>query len=105
MSRIALGFMLSIFTMGACAQATTSVDAQSDPVVVDERVEVVVDRNAAAKNDFHCVQETGSRIKPREKGECLAVNGVSYSNDDLERTGGKDTGEALENLDPSISTR
>lgn len=105
MSRIALGFMLFVFAMGACAQAAVPADAQPDAVVADQRVDVIVDGKAEDTAGARCVRETGSRIRAREKGQCLAANGVSYGNDDLERTGRTDAGEALESLDPSISTR
>lgn len=105
MNRIALGLMLSIFAVGAYAHASEAGDLLSDNASSDEIVVVAVEPGDAKKNDQRCVTETGSRIKHRDGKQCLAANGASYSHDDLDGTGGTDTGEALERLDPSLSTR
>jgi hypothetical protein len=44
---------------------------------------------------------SGSRI-PSSPGQCIAT-GRSYSSEDLQRTGKTDVGEALQNLDPSLT--
>jgi hypothetical protein len=49
-----------------------------------------------------CPQNTASRI-PMRPGECSSTPGRAYSNEDIERTGQTDVGEALQMLDPSIS--
>jgi hypothetical protein len=49
-----------------------------------------------------CLQDSASRI-PRRSGECSGAPGRSYSNQDIERTGHTSVGEALQNLDPSIT--
>jgi hypothetical protein len=54
--------------------------------------------------DHNCIRDTGSRIPPKQ-GECLPVTGRSYSKDDLDRTGERTLGPALEKLDPSITVR
>jgi hypothetical protein len=49
----------------------------------------------------NCVT-TGTRI-PRKAGECGAMNGRSYSRDDIERTGRiQGVGAALKSLDPAL---
>ncbi len=59
---------------------------------------------AARSNDRNCIRDTGSRI-PAKKGRCLPVTGRSYSQQDLLRTGRPDLGEALQQLDSSITVR
>jgi hypothetical protein len=49
-----------------------------------------------------CPQNTASRI-PMRPGECSSTPGRTYSNEDIERTGQTNVGEALQMLDPSIS--
>jgi hypothetical protein len=62
------------------------------------------DKAAARKDDRNCLRETGSLI-PAKKGHCLPVTGRTYTKDDLDRTGERKLGPALEKLDPSITTR
>ena len=45
---------------------------------------------------------TASRIEPRPN-ECFATPTRTYSQDDVQRTGQTDLGNALQMLDPSIS--
>ncbi|MDW2980545.1 hypothetical protein [Rhodanobacter sp. KK11] len=61
-------------------------------------------RQAARPDDRHCLRETGSHI-PAKKGQCLPVNGRSYSQEDLQRTGEPELGRALQKLDPRITVR
>jgi len=56
-----------------------------------------------SETPINCLRETGSRIAPK-KGECLPVAGRTYSRDELGRTGRQSTGDALRQLDPSITT-
>lgn len=49
-----------------------------------------------------CVRDTGSLLKP-PKGQCLPVNGNSYSRKDLMRTGEMNVSSALQRLDPSVT--
>lgn len=51
--------------------------------------------------DRHCLRSTGSLIPPKP-GHCLPVNGRSYSQEDLRRTGEINTADALRRLDPAI---
>jgi hypothetical protein len=59
---------------------------------------------AARPDDHNCLRETGSHI-PARKGHCLPVNGRSYTQEDLLRTGEPELGRALQKLDPSITVR
>jgi len=54
--------------------------------------------------DHNCIRDTGSLIPPK-KGECLPVPGRSYTQQDLEGTGERNLGPALEKLDPSVTIR
>lgn len=49
-----------------------------------------------------CVRDTGSLI-PAPPGQCLPVNGNSYSQRDLRMTGQINTAQALQMLDPSVT--
>ncbi|UJM94672.1 hypothetical protein [Rhodanobacter denitrificans] len=59
-------------------------------------------QRAARADDHNCIRETGSHI-PAKKGQCLPVNGRSYSQQDLQRTGEPELGRALQKLDPRIT--
>lgn len=59
-------------------------------------------KTASADTTPPCLQDSASRI-PRRSGECSGAAGRSYSNQDIERTGHTTVGEALQNLDPSIT--
>lgn len=49
-----------------------------------------------------CLRDTGSHIPP-PKGQCLPVAGSSYSQQDIQRTGTNNVGQALQMLDPSVT--
>lgn len=49
-----------------------------------------------------CIRDTGSHIPP-PKGQCLPVAGNSYSQEDIQRTGATNVGQALQMLDPSVT--
>jgi hypothetical protein len=54
--------------------------------------------------DRNCIRDTGSLIPPK-KGECLPVAGHSYTKQDIDNTGERTLGPALQKLDPSITVR
>jgi hypothetical protein len=85
---------------GANATALDSADAQ-----VQTQAQVQADSKSAAatKNryDPNCVSQTGTRLQPRHRSNCIA-NGRSYTREDLDRTGQVDVGEALRKLDPRL---
>jgi hypothetical protein len=60
--------------------------------------------NQAASTPVTCMRETGTLIKPRTPGECLNQPGRSYDRDAIDSTGATNMGDALRNLDPSITT-
>ncbi|HVX04067.1 MAG TPA: hypothetical protein VHA71_02990 [Rhodanobacteraceae bacterium] len=53
-------------------------------------------------NSRMCIRDTGSHIPP-PKGQCLPVTGNSYSQQDIQRTGANNVGQALQMLDPSVT--
>jgi hypothetical protein len=57
---------------------------------------------AVAKNPT-CISGTGSRVLG-DRADCQAI-GRSYSRDDIDRTGKTNLGDALADLDPSITVR
>jgi hypothetical protein len=72
-----------------CGCAATSPNVNSKPAA-----------SAAAANP-NCLAYTGSNIAPA-KSDCRAF-GRSYSSADIERTGTNSAGDALAQLDPSIT--
>ncbi|WP_266169753.1 hypothetical protein [Dyella subtropica] len=108
---VATTLMVALGSASAFAQSTPT-DARTHAVEGLETSSYTpapgnakVDNKSAVKaDDRNCLRETGSMIKAK-KGKCLPVAGRVYSKDDLDRTGERNLGPALEKLDPSISTR
>lgn len=61
-------------------------------------------RAVPATDSRNCIRQTGSHIPP-PKGKCLPVDGNSYSQQDIQRTGAATVGQALQMLDPSVTVR
>lgn len=106
MKRIALSllFVLSAFAVQAQApvapvEARQAVDA-TEPVAETAEESVVIAESAKADPPRHCLQETGTRIKRRDRNGCTNAIGESYSGEELRRTGGRDTADALRLLSP-----
>jgi hypothetical protein len=59
-------------------------------------------RSPVKPGDRDCIRDTGSRI-PAKKGECLPVTGRSYTKQDLDATGERTLGPALQRLDPAVT--
>jgi hypothetical protein len=87
--------MWKALLLGTCTAALLAACAAAPPAP-----DVVVGRTAAAPR-LNCLT-TGTRITLKE-GECAAVAGRVYTQDDLQRTGAIDTAQALRMLDPSIA--
>lgn len=62
------------------------------------------ERPVPAPGSRNCIRDTGSHIPP-PKGQCLPVAGNSYSQQDIQRTGATNVGQALQMLDPSVQIR
>ena len=80
--------------LALCACAATSQNLNSKPA-------------SAAATDPNCLSYTGSNIAPANnaapgKSACRGY-GRSYSSADIERTGTNSAGDALAQLDPSIT--
>ena len=58
-------------------------------------------RPGEAKANPYCLQDTGSRIPPKE-GECKNGPGRSVSREELERTGRPNTADALRQVDQTV---
>ncbi|HET7931143.1 MAG TPA: hypothetical protein VFL63_07110 [Rhodanobacteraceae bacterium] len=76
------------------SQANTTTAATNAPKKAERAVPAPGSRN--------CIQSTGSHI-PAKKGQCLPVVGNSYSQQDIQRTGAANIGQALQMLDPSVT--
>jgi hypothetical protein len=89
---------LAIATLGAlCSPA-----ASQSPVSTAGPVEPATVRPLVKPGDYNCLRSTGSRIRPKA-GECLPVAGRAYRREDIERTGARNTADALRMLDPRIT--
>jgi hypothetical protein len=78
-----------------CGCAATSPNVSSKPAASAASA-----ASASAANP-NCLAYTGSNITPA-KSDCRAF-GRSYSSADIERTGRNSAGDALAQLDPSIT--
>jgi len=86
---------LSLFGTAAQAQSTgATADATSAAATT----------NVSSTDSSHCLTETGSAIK-RASGNCMPVNGRSYTREDMDRTGATTVGGALTQLAPGITSR
>lgn len=120
MKRLLLATAMLGVSFAAAAQTsgTVTVSDGADTVAVESQTAQDADKNELS--DRMCVRNTGSRIvsaanaradraaraagKPdRDKDDCVAANGSSYSREDLQGTGEVDIADALRKLDPSIS--
>lgn len=89
---------LAIATLGVlCGPA----NAQR-PASTAGTVEPATARPLVKPGDYNCLRGTGSHI-PAKAGGCLPVNGRAYSREDIERTGARNTADALRMLDPRIT--
>lgn len=55
-----------------------------------------------ATHDRHCLRDTGTRIKRRDRRGCTPGIGESYTGEELRRTGATSTAEALRLLSPRV---
>lgn len=110
-----LSLVLALAAFAAQAQTPAAEPAVSpaEPEVIEVRGpadEAVAAADAdettrAAPRDAHCLRETGTRIKRRDKNGCISAFGRAYTRDELERTGHNDLGSALSTLDPAVGGR
>jgi hypothetical protein len=82
--------MLRSFLCALGLASVTACSSAGKPVLAD------------AKAAHPCVVSSASRI-PAESDKCSITPGRSYSEQDIERTGQTNVGDALQMLDPSVS--
>jgi hypothetical protein len=80
--------------------ATAQPVAAAQPVANARPVAQV--RSVPPVDSRYCIRDTGSHIPPA-KGKCLPVAGTTYTQQDLQRTGATNIGQALQMLDPAVS--
>jgi hypothetical protein len=96
---------LSVFSLGLIAAlGVAAVHAQTGTASAQGSVNGAATATKPATNDSQCVRDTGSHIPPKP-GQCLPVAGRVYTQDDIQRTGERQLGPALQKLDPSITVR
>jgi outer membrane cobalamin receptor len=60
------------------------------------------EQKAVEDTQPHCLQHTGSRIKPSEDRPCINAPGQVISRERIEQTGAIDTAEALRRITPIV---
>lgn len=105
-----------VAALGACAISATALAQsaadsqntnQSTPAATAQpaaKTKTAKQRTASQVDSRMCIRDTGSHIPP-PKGQCLPVAGNSYSQQDIQRTGATNVGQALQMLDPSVTVR
>lgn len=78
---------------GAQATTATAGPTTATPATTQRAVPPVDSRM--------CVRDTGSHLPP-PKGQCLPVNGQSFTQQDINRTGAANLGQALRTLSTSV---
>jgi hypothetical protein len=83
--------ILGAFAAGfaLCGCASTAGNTTSKPAA------------STAQNQPFCLTDTGSRLPPGKDG-CRGI-GRSFTDEDISRTGKTNAGDALSQLDPSIT--
>ena len=102
MSRFAFVFAMLLAGCGASTVLLAQTPPAAPPSAGSSSRQSA--QHAAPPDERNCIRETGSHI-PAKKGQCLPVNGSSYSQQDLQRTGEPELGRALQKLDPRITVR
>jgi hypothetical protein len=98
---LALAVSLGVSVLAVAQSAPEQVASPSD-TAPSSHANTTQGHQIIKPGDRNCIRDTGSMI-PAKKGQCLqAVNGRSYSQQDLRNTGKIDNAEALRMLDPSI---
>lgn len=104
MFRSALRTALSISALAlALPVLAQSQSPQPEPPLATDQAKMPA-HPVPKPGDRDCLRQTGSLI-PAKPGTCLPVPGRSYSQQDIRSTGALTTGDALRQLDPSITVR
>lgn len=83
------------------ARAAARADAQAR-VEVEAAADAEDLADAEANHDRHCLRDTGTRIKRRDRRGCTPGIGESYTGEELRQTGANTTAEALRLLSPRV---
>ncbi len=70
----------------------------TDPAAGDD-----AEQQAGAAADLPCIQQTGTRIKPRDDQPCINAAGQVITREQIERSGAIDAGEALRRISPLVN--
>ncbi|MGH8114847.1 MAG: hypothetical protein ACREPS_07335 [Rhodanobacteraceae bacterium] len=112
MNKILLGTTLAAlcgaatFALPVLAQQTTTSNTQASTQTTGSsqaKAKTNAQRAVPPLDSRQCIRDTGSLIPP-PKGQCLPVAGNSYSQQDIEGTGATNIGQALQMLDPSVTS-
>lgn len=94
--------LIAVSGFGGIAAAQTTADVSTTTQQATSTTDVALgNKQVPAVGSRNCIRDTGSHIKRHDQA-CLPVNGSSYSQEDLQRTGNPDVGRALQQLDPRI---
>lgn len=77
----------------------TLTAAHAEPAAVQATAQPVA--ATVAEPQANCLQETGSRLKPKD-GKCISAPGTVVSREELDRSGAINVGDALRRAVPSI---
>lgn len=84
------------------APAALAAEEAQKPAVEKAAVEKTASEKPAKPDAKECEMNTGSRIRPQKADGCKPVKQPyrTYTQEELQRTGSIDLGEALRQLDP-----
>ncbi len=100
--------IVRILSAGILATTVFAASAQTVAATVEtdaatQSAGVAIEQGTHQEADRLCLRDTGTRIVARaERKQRCNVFGRVYTQDDLQRTGAVDLGDALRMLDPSI---
>jgi hypothetical protein len=98
---LALAVSLGVSALAVARSASAQVASPSDNTS-SSQANTTQNHQVIKPGDRVCIRDTGSLI-PAKKGQCLqAVNGRSYTQQELRNTGAINNAQALRMLDPSI---
>ncbi len=104
MALAAAGAAAAVSASAFAGQAAPSRNtvSQTNATTAPADARAKAQRAVPAPGSRLCIQSTGSLIPPKQ-GQCLPVAGNSYSQQDIQRTGANNIGQALQMLDPSVT--
>lgn len=113
MQRLPLMLALTVSLAAATAQAQTPAEpAPTTPAASEQQAAQAAPETPAPTatgdkkrlSEENCLRHTGSRITQRDgKPRCTGQPGRVYTQDDINRTGHTNLGDALRALDPAMN--